>query len=100
MDKLDEGIDDLEWGTLRSCGIYKYATGRSIINNSSRGKFTTGDKSIRKQFPRSRYSVDTFMLRERRGLLVIIQAWQGWESLGIDLGIPVYIPIFFHLFIC
>ena len=41
--EIDEGLDELEWGTLLSCGISKEVTGVSIINDERRGKFTTVD---------------------------------------------------------
>ena len=40
--------------------------------------------------PGSRFSVEKIELRGRWGPLEIIKSWQGWESLSIDLGKPVY----------
>ena len=39
--EIDEGIDELEWGTLWSCGISKEVTVGGIINGKIRGKYTT-----------------------------------------------------------
>ena len=36
--------------------------------------------------------MDTLGLRGKRVTLEIMQAQQGWESLGVDFGSPVYIP--------
>ena len=46
------------------------------------------------QFPRSRCSMETFVWQFMWGTLEIRQARQDWDSLWIDLVIPVYIPSF------
>ena len=63
--ELYKGIDYLEWGKLRSCGVAKEVDGGSIINGYIRGNVLTVHpveklNPICKRVPGSRCSVETF----------------------------------------
>ena len=45
--ELYEGIDEVEWRTLRSCGIAKEVDGGGIRNGEGGGKFWTGDRVLK-----------------------------------------------------
>ena len=68
-----------------------------IRDGEGGGKISTGDlveklKSRRKEVTGLSCSVETFGCWLSQGPMAIIYAQQGWDSLGIDLGILVYIP--------
>ena len=41
--KLDEYLDELEWGALIYCGVSKEVDGGGISNSEGGGKFSTRD---------------------------------------------------------